>query len=84
MRGTEAILAIIGKHEATNGECQDGVKRCWAELSDALTEDIGVTWKLPLEECAADEISWVSEVYDDTVCRTWNRECIDLFHKSIS
>ncbi len=83
MSGIEKIREIIKRREATNDEWQAGVEKCWAELTEALTEDIEVTRKFLLEDCTADEASWVSEVYDDIVYKTQSQEYIDLLRKSI-
>lgn len=83
MTSTEGIRAIIKKREGVNDEWQVGVEKCWAELTDALTEDIEATRKFLLEDCAADEASWVSEVYDDIVRKTQSKEYIDILRKSI-
>ena len=83
MTDTSTIRAIISKRAATNDEWQDGVERCGAELTDALTENSDTTRKFLLEDCTADEASWISEVYDDIVYKTQSREYIDLLRKSI-
>ena len=83
MTDPSTIRAIISKRAATNDEWQDGVERCWAELTDALTENIDTTRKFLLEDCTADEATWISEVYDDIVYKTQSREYIDLLRKSI-
>ncbi len=83
MTSTDKIRAIIQERAATNDEWQAGVERCWAELTRALTEDIDATRRFLLEDCTADEASWVSEVYDDIVLKTQSREYIDLLRKSI-
>ena len=80
---TDTIRAIIKKRAATSDEWQAAVEKCWAELTDALTEDIGATRKFLLEDCTADEASWVSEVYDDLIYKTQSREYVDLLRKSI-
>ena len=83
MMTTEKIRTIIENRAATNDEWQAGVEKCWAELTDALTEDIEVTRKFLLEDCTADEASWVSEIYDDIIYKTQSHEYIDLLRKSI-
>lgn len=83
MTNSDTIRAIIERRATTNDEWQEGVERCWAELTDALTEDIDVARKFLLEDCTADEASWISEVYDDIVYKTQSREYIDLLRKSI-
>ncbi len=84
MTSTKKIRKIIQKRAATNDEWQAGVEQCWDELTDALTENIEVTRKFLLEDCTADEASWVSEVYDDIVRKTQSREYIELLRKSIA
>ncbi|MDO4443619.1 MAG: hypothetical protein Q4B69_07075 [Slackia sp.] len=83
MTSADTIRAIIEKRAATNDEWQAGVEKCWEELADVLTDDINVTRKFLLEDCTADEASWVSEVYDDIVRKTQSGEYIDLLRKSI-
>ncbi len=83
MTSTEKIRAIIEKRAATNDEWQAGVEKCWSELTDALTEDIEATRKFLLEDCTADEASWVSEVYDDIVFKTQSQDYIDLLRESM-
>ncbi len=78
------IRSAIARRRSTNDEWQAGVEECWAELTDALTEDIGITRKFLLEDCTADEASWVSEVYDDVVYKTQSWEYIDLLRASIA
>lgn len=80
---SETISELIRKRATTDDEWADAVEKRWAELTDALTEDIGVTRKFLLEDCTADEASWVSEVYDDIVYKTQSHEYIDLLSKSI-
>lgn len=83
MTNVDTIRAIVRKRAATNDEWQVGVEKCWAELTDALTEDIDVARKFLLEDCTADEASWISEVYDDIILKTQGREFVDLLRKSI-
>lgn len=80
---TESIRAIIKKRATTNDEWQDEVERYCKELVDALTENFETTCKFLLEDCTANEASWVSEVYDDIIYRTQSQEYIDLLRKSI-
>ena len=80
---TATISNLIRRRAATDDEWTDAVEKCWTELTDALTEDIGATRKFLLEDCTADEASWVSEVYDDIIYKTQSREYVDLLRKSI-
>lgn len=83
MSSTDKIRAIIKKREDTNDEWQEGVEECWDELTSALTENVDVARKFLLEDCTADEASWVSEIYDNIVYKTQSTEYIDILRKSI-
>ncbi len=39
--------------------------------------------KFLLEDCTADEASWVSEIYDNIVYKTQSTEYVDILRKSI-
>ena len=78
---TATISNLIRRRAATDDEWTDAVEKCWTELTDALTEDIDATRKFLLEDCTADEASWVSEVYDDIIYKTQSREYVDLHHR---
>lgn len=83
MTNSDKIRAIIRKREAMSDEWPAGLEECWNELVDALTEDIDTTRRYLLDECTADEASWVSEVYDEIVYKTQSREYINLLRQSI-
>lgn len=83
MTNSKEISAIIKKLAAIDDECYEALEKCWTELTDALTEDINITRKFLLEDCTADEASWVMEVYDDIIIKTQSQEYIDLLRKSI-
>jgi hypothetical protein len=79
----DAIRGAIERRKATNPEWADGMEACWAELSDALAEDIGVTREFLLEDCGPEDYLLVTEVYDDVVLKTQSREYVDLLRESI-
>lgn len=83
MTSTEKIRAIIEKRAATNDEWQAGVEECWAELTDALTQDFETTKRFLMEECDAEEYLLVSEVYDDIVFKTQSLDYVDLLRESM-
>lgn len=83
MISSKEISVIIKKLEAIDDECYENLEKCWDELTDALTEDFNITRKFLLKDCKANEVSMVSEVYDDIVLKTQSKEYIDLLYKSI-
>lgn len=78
------IRTIIAKREQTNDECQFGVEQCWAELTDALIEDLDWTKDYLLNECTADELSWIAEVFDELVEKTQNKDLIEILRQVIT
>lgn len=80
---TKIIRDIIAKREATSDEWQYGVEQCWEELSSALADDYRAARKFLLEDCTADEASWISEVYEEIIQKTQSGRYIDLLRRSI-
>lgn len=78
------IRAIIAKREQTNDEWQFGVEQCWAELVDALTEDLDWTKAFLTEECSADELSWIGEVFDELVEKTYDESLVAAIRRAIA
>ena len=75
---TQSIRMIINRRAATDDEYQQGVERCWDELSSALASDYDTARRFMLEECTPDEESWVSEVYGEIIRKTQDRRYVDL------
>lgn len=77
------IQKAIEHRKTTDNEWDDELERCWAELTEALAENIETTRKFLLEDCTPENYLYVSEVYDDVVFKTQSREYIDLLRRSI-
>lgn len=82
--GTEGIRAIIKEREAANDEWQHGVEKCWEELSDALTSDYAAAWQFLLVDANADEVAWVSEVFQEVIEKTQSKRYVDLLREAVS
>lgn len=80
---TQTIRSIINKRIATDDESQNEVDQCWEELSTALACDYEAARKFLLEDCTADEASWVSEVYEEIIDKTQNDRYLELLRKSV-
>lgn len=80
----KTIRSIIKKREATNDEWQYGVERCWEELSDALTSDYAAARQFLLVDATADEIAWVSEVFQEIIEKTQSERYVDLLREAVS
>lgn len=79
---TQTIKAIIAKRVETNDELQAEVEQCWEELSSAIASDYEAAAKFLLEDCTADEASWVSEVYEEIIEKTQSEKFLDLLKQS--
>lgn len=81
---TQTIRDIINKRIATDDESQNEVDQCWEELSTALACDYEAARKFLLEDCTADEASWVSEVYEEIIEKTQDERYLELLRKSVA
>ena len=77
------IQKAIEHRKITDNEWDDELERCWAELTEALTENIETAREFLLEDCTPEDYLYVSEVYDDVVFKTQSPEYIDLLRRSI-
>ena len=80
---SQTIRSIILKREQTNDEWEHGVEQCWEELASAISSDYDAARTFLLEDCTAEEASWVSEVFEEIVQKTQSQEFIDLLRASI-
>lgn len=79
---TEDIRKLIAEREATSDEWQAGVERCWEALACAIASDYDAARAFLLEDCTADEASWVSEVYEEIISKTQSKSYIELLRES--
>lgn len=80
-----AFRTVIKERQRIAEECQDewdyGIKQCWKQEIELLSEDIPSSIAFLVEECSAEEFSWISEVIDDIVEKTQSREFLDCYKK---
>ena len=69
--------AIIAKRASVNDEWQDEVNRCWNEMVDYFSKDIERTNQFIKTDCTADELSWLSEVFEQIARKTHSSSFID-------
>lgn len=81
---TERIRSIIKEREATNDEWQQGVEKCWEELSDALALDYAAARQFLLVDASADEVAWVSEVFQEVIEKTQSKRYVELLREAVS
>ena len=75
------IRTILMKRKATNDEWASGVQQCWEEEIAVLSRDINDTISFFINDCSADEFSWLSEVFEDVAEKTQSRAFVRcLYH----
>lgn len=75
----EEIREVIKKRTETNDEWEYGLEKCWEEEAEILTRNVNDTIWFFENECTADELSWISEVFDEIFEKNPDRklyECI--------
>lgn len=64
-------------------QCHDewtyGVEQCWKKEIALLTEDVPSTIEFLKNDCAAEEYSWISEVFEDVVETVPSRELVRVY-----
>lgn len=66
----ESIKERIRISTDTLDEWDDGIEKCHKEQISILCEDIESSATFIETECTADELSWISEIWDDVAAKT--------------
>ena len=69
----ETIRERIRISVETQDEWDDGIEKCHQEEISILCEDIQGAADFIETECSADELSWISEIWDEVAAKT---QCI--------
>ena len=59
------IRAAIAKRISTESEWDYGMQQCWKEETAILLKDINETVDFIANDCTDEELSWLSEVFED-------------------
>ncbi len=81
----EEIRKILAERKRIYFETEDfwddGIEICWNNLVAILTQDIGECIQFLETEATADEIYWISEVFEDIAAKTHSQEFIAALHR---
>lgn len=66
----EVIKERIRISVETQDEWDDGIEKCHQEEISILCEDIQSTANFIETECSADDLSWISEIWEDIAAKT--------------
>lgn len=58
-----------------------GDTAAWENLTNFLSEDIASSIVFLENEATADEICWVSEVFDDVAAKTQSKDFVEALHR---
>lgn len=79
----EKFREVIQERIQCHNEWAYGIEQCWKKEIDLLAEDVSSTMDFLINECTADEYSWISEVIDDVAAITQSRELIECYKSLI-
>jgi len=71
---------IISDRKGKNIEDDYGIQKCWDEMIEALSQDIYETIEY-LENCSEDELSFISEIFEDVSEKLKSQEYIACLRK---
>lgn len=80
----EAIRDAIAERKKTDDEWEYGCDRCRTNLLKALTQNREGTELFLLKECSAEELVWISEIFDELVEHFADRHFVDTLRRSIA
>jgi len=66
----------------TDDEWDYGIEKCWHQETEILAEDIPGTIDFFINECTAEEFSWISEIIDFLLEKTQSKELLK-YYKSL-
>lgn len=67
----------------TQDEWDDGIEKCREKMIQILCEDIESSATFIETECSADELSWISEIWDDVAAKTQSIKFIRSLESAI-
>jgi hypothetical protein len=65
--------------EISCGEWAEGIEECWKTEIEILSENVASTIDFLLNECTAEEYSWISEIIDDLIAKTQSRALLECY-----
>ncbi len=78
----DEIRAVLHQRRNTHPEWDDGIDQCWKKEVEILTRDLKDTINFFDNECTADDLYWISEVFDELVEATQSRELIACLYRA--
>ena len=76
----DEIVPLLEERKKTNDEWYDGIQECHDKLIALLTKNIEDTNKFLLDDCTAEQFSWISEVFEDVAEISQNYQFIDALN----
>ena len=81
IRFRKIIEQLAYANEISRGEWDEEIDRCRQELTDVLLTDVPSSIAFLMDECTADEYSWISEVLDDIAAAPGGKSFIMNYKK---
>lgn len=77
----EKVKALIKERESIHPEDYITIEKFWEKASTEFAKDIKALIEFMLNECTADEFSWILEFSEEIVEKTQSKEFIDCLYK---
>lgn len=75
------LNTIINNRAKTDENDTNALERIWHDEIAVLSEDISGTMDYLINECTAEEYSWISEIIDNLIETTKSRELLECYKK---
>ena len=80
----ESIRNAIEKRAAISDEWDYGIRQSWKVVLSTMSESFGDTINFIENDCTADELSWLSEIFNEIVDMFPSKMLIAAFKKAAS
>lgn len=76
----ENMNIVLSRRKKLNMNDDHGIEKCWNKMTELLSNDLDTTIKY-LEDCNADDLYWVSEIFEDISANLKSQKFIDCLRK---
>lgn len=77
----EIIKQLIAERKNIHDEDDVRLEKFWEKASTEFAKDINKSIKFMVDDCTGDELTWISEFFEEIVEKTQSKEFIECIRK---
>ncbi len=80
----EQLREVITRCAALDPNDDFGMEKCWAEMTEILSDDISATVHFFESVCTDEEFYWLGSVFEDVAEKTQSKELIQVLRNRLA